>query len=92
MNFASLRFGAPEEVNFGFGSKLIDLQESGQDMILIFEGKGNGLSKDNFTAKLLGEDADGKLLFGYARLPWVDYPDAPATVFTASGLKLVNEE
>ncbi len=85
MDFASLRFGAPEEVNLGFGSRLIDMQESGSDLVLIFEGKGNGLSEANFTAKLLGRDSKGKLLFGYARLPWVDYPDAPATVFSGKG-------
>ena len=84
MDFSSLRFGAPEEVNYGFGSRLIDTQESGSDLILIFEGKGNGLDTGNFTARLLGKDREGKLLFGYARLPWVDYPDAPATVFAAS--------
>jgi len=84
MDLSSLRFGAPEEVNYGFGSRLIDTQESGSDLILIFEGKGNGLDAGNFTAKLLGKDREGKLLFGYARLPWVDYPDAPATVFAAS--------
>jgi len=83
MDPGSLRFGAPEEVNYGFGSKLIGMEESGPDLILIFEGKGNGLAEDNFTAKLLGKDDQGKLLFGYARLPWVDYPDAPASVHTA---------
>lgn len=65
--------------------QLQDVQESGSDLILVFEGKGNGLSKGNFTAKLLGKDKEGKLLFGYARLPWVEYPDAPATVFPATG-------
>ncbi len=84
MDFGSLRFGAPEEVNYGFGSRLIDMQESGSDLILVFEGKGNGLSESEFTAKLLGNDSDEKLLFGYARLPWVEYPDAPATVFATS--------
>jgi hypothetical protein len=71
-------------VNYGFGSRLIDMQESGSDLILVFEGRGNGLSESNFTAKLLGRDRDGKLLFGYARLPWVDYPDAPASVLASS--------
>lgn len=85
MDFSSLRFGAPEEVNYGFGSQLLETQQWGQDLVLVFEGKGNGLSESNFTARLLGQDKEGKLLFGYARLPWVDYPDAPATVFAASG-------
>jgi hypothetical protein len=72
-------------VHYGFGSSLIDIRESGSDLILVFEGRGNGLSESNFTAKLLGKDKVGRLLFGYARLPWVDYPDAPATVFAAAG-------
>jgi hypothetical protein len=84
MDLTSLRFGAPEEVDFGFGSQLIGIRKAGKDLELIFEGKGNGLAENNFTAKLLGRDAEGKLLFGYARLPWVDYPDQPATIFPAS--------
>ncbi|MEA3462748.1 MAG: hypothetical protein U9R49_12755, partial [Bacteroidota bacterium] len=80
MDFATLRFGAPEKVNYGYGSRLMDMQDSGSDLILVFEGKGNGLSEDNFAAKLLGKDNKGSLLFGYARLPWVDYPDAPASI------------
>lgn len=84
LDIGSLRFGAPDEVNFGFGSKLIDVEESGENLVLVFEGKGNGLSDLNFTAKLLGRDSEGKLLFGYARLPWVDYPDAPAKVSSQS--------
>jgi len=90
IDFSTLRFGAPEEVNYGFGSRLIDMQESGSDLILVFEGKGNGLSEDNFTAKLLGKDKEGNLLFGYARLPWVDYPDAPASVpLVSAGVPVV---
>jgi hypothetical protein len=85
MDFSTLRFGAPEEVNYGFGSQLLDVQDAGKDLVLVFEGKGNGLSERNFTTKLLGRDREGKLLFGYARLPWVNYPDAPATVFAESG-------
>jgi len=84
IDMGSLRFGAADEVNFGFGSMLIDAEESGENLVLVFEGKGNGLSDLNFTAKLLGRDSEGKLLFGYARLPWVDYPDAPAKVSSQS--------
>ena len=83
MDLTTLRFGAPEEVDFGFGSQLIGTRRAGKDMELIFEGKGNGLAENNFTAKLLGRDSEGKMLFGYARLPWVDYPDQAATVFSS---------
>lgn len=72
----SLRFGASEEVNFGRGSKLLRTEKSGDDLILVFEGAGNGLSEDNFVAKLLGKTRQGKLLFGYARLPWLNYNEA----------------
>jgi len=73
MDVSSLIFGASEEVNFGRGAKVLNSEKSGADLIVVFEGKGNGLTEDNFTAKLLGKTNEGKLLFGYARLPGVDY-------------------
>ena len=73
MDIESLRFGASEEVNFGRGCKVIDIEKDGKDLILVFEGKGNGITEDNFAAKLLGKTSKGNLLFGYARLPWLDY-------------------
>lgn len=73
VNVYSLRFGAPEEVDFGRGSKLSRTEREGKDLIAIFSGKGNGFADHNFAGKLLGRTSDGKLLFGYCRLPWVDY-------------------
>lgn len=73
MDIESLRFGAAEEVDFGRGSKVIDTEKSGPDMILVFDGTGNGLTDDNFVGKLLGKTAEGKLLFGWSRLPGVKY-------------------
>ncbi len=72
----SLRFGASEEVNFGRGSKVIKTEHDEKDLIVTFDGKGNGITDNNFAAKLLGLTTEGKLLFGYARLPWLDYPEA----------------
>lgn len=69
----SLRFGAPEEVDFGRACKPIKSQKSGKDLIVTFDGAGNGLTDDNFAAKLIGETVRGRLLFGYSRLPGVDY-------------------
>ncbi|HUV12266.1 MAG TPA: hypothetical protein VMY18_01420, partial [Acidobacteriota bacterium] len=69
----SLRFGASEEVNFGRGSRAIGTERSGDDLIVTFDGAGNGIDENNFAAKLLGKTRSGKLLFGYARLPWVSY-------------------
>jgi hypothetical protein len=61
--FDSLRFGAPEEVDFGRGSPLVRTEKAGPDLVAIFAGK------------LLGRSDSGKLLFGYTRLPWVCYDE-----------------
>jgi len=73
IDLGTLRFGASEEVNFGKGCKVSSTVKSGNDLIVTFDGTGNGLTQDNFVAKLLGRTSSGKLLFGYARLPWVEY-------------------
>ncbi len=73
IDLESLRFGAPEEVDFGQGCKAEKIEKVGKDAIITFSGKGNGISPDNFAAKLLGKDKQGKLLFGYSRLPGVSY-------------------
>jgi len=69
----TLRFGAPEKVDFGGGCKPTNSEKSGKDLIVIFDSAGSGITDDNFTAKLIGKTARGKLLFGYSRLPGVDY-------------------
>ncbi len=73
IDIGSLRFGACEEVNFGGGSKVVKTERSGEDLIVTFNGAGNGITNNNFAAKLLGKTSSGKLLFGYARLPGVKY-------------------
>jgi len=69
----SLRFGAPETVDFGGSCKPVKSERSGGDLIVAFDAAGNGITDDNFAAKLIGKTAKGKLLFGYSRLPGVDY-------------------
>lgn len=73
INIKSLRFGSSEKVNYGGGSKVLKTEKSGDDLIITFNATENGLNDNNFTAKLLGRTRKGKLLFGYARLPWVNY-------------------
>ena len=73
VDVGSLRFGAPEEVNFGRGCKATKTERAGDDLIVTFDAAGNGITEDNFAAKLLGKTSSGKLLFGYARLPGVNY-------------------
>lgn len=94
LDFSSLHFGASEEVNFGRGSKLIGSENSGEDVILIFEGAGNGLNDDNFAAKIIGKRKNGHMVFGFSRLPGVDYLEPalsarfPVLQKTKSGTKL----
>ena len=73
IDLASLRFGAAEEVNFGRGSKVFDTKKDGKDMIIRFYGEGNGLTKENFAAKLIGKNKEGSMLYGYTRIPGVEY-------------------
>lgn len=85
----SLRFGASEEVNYGRGCQVLTTENAGKDLIVIFNGKGNGITKDEFAPKLIGKYKDGRMLYGYARLPYIDYIEpilsARAPVFTESG-------
>lgn len=69
----SLRFGASSEVNFGRGSQVLAMEKDGPDLIVTFDGKGNGITKEEFAPKLIGKYKNGKMLYGYARLPYIDY-------------------
>lgn len=75
LDINSLRFGASEEVNFGRGCTIRKIKKEGPDLIVTFQGTGNGFTDDNFVGKLLGKTNEGKLFFGYARLPWVKYTE-----------------
>lgn len=92
MDMSSLRFGASEEVNYGRGSKVLKTESDGDDLIITFDGKGNGITKDEFAPKLIGKYKNGKMLYGYARLPYVDYIEpilsacAPAFIVSGKGL------
>lgn len=93
----SLRFGASEEVNYGRGCKVKKVEKSGDDLIVTFDGQGNGITKDEFAPKLIGKKKDGQLLYGYARLPYVDYIEpilsarAPVFVSTEKGFDITIE-
>lgn len=69
----SLRFGAYTEVNYGRGSFATGSRLAGRDLIVTFCGRDCGITADEFAPKLIGRDRRGHLLFGYARLPYVDY-------------------
>lgn len=72
----SLRFGSYKEVNFGRGCKPLKTCVSGKDLIVVFSGKGSGITAEEFAPKMIGKDKAGNMLYGYARLPYVDYQPA----------------
>lgn len=71
----TLRFGASMEVNYGRGSKVIETKNEGKDLIVTFDAEDSGITEEEFAPKLLGKTTAAKLLYGYARLPWVSYND-----------------
>jgi hypothetical protein len=73
VDIQSLRFGASTEVNFGKGCKAKSSEKSGSDLIVTFDAAGNGITADEFAPKLIGKTTSGSLLYGYARLPYVEY-------------------
>jgi len=73
IDIQSLRFGNPEDVNYGKGGKMLSSEKSGNDLIVTFNTVGNGIPEDEFAAKMLGKTINGKLLYGYARLPEVNF-------------------
>lgn len=68
IDLKSLKIGAPKTVNFGGGASYKSSTKSGRDLIVTFDGKGNGITFQNFATKLLGKTSDGKLLFGFSAL------------------------
>lgn len=89
----SLRFGSSKEVNYGRGSAVLSTENSGKDLIVIFDGEGNGITEDEFAPKLIGKYKNGRVLYGYARLPYIDYNEpilsarAPVFTETSKGLE-----
>ncbi|GAF05604.1 hypothetical protein [Saccharicrinis fermentans] len=68
VDIASLCFGASEEVDFGRGCKAVRTKKKGKDLIVEFDGVGNGISDDNFACKLLGKTKKGELIIGFSKL------------------------
>ena len=72
----TLIFGSYKEVNFGRGARAIKSRIEGNDLIVTFAAKGCVINADEWAPKLIGRSITGKLLWGYARLPYVNYRPA----------------
>lgn len=73
---SSLRFGAPSKVDFGRAASPISTSIRNGWLVATFAAKDCGFDENDGTAKLLGRDRKGGLVFGYARLPGepAEYP------------------
>ncbi|MCQ2111876.1 MAG: glycoside hydrolase family protein [Bacteroidaceae bacterium] len=91
----SLRFGSYAEVNYGRGAKPVKVRTEGNDLIVTFNGKGSGITEEEWAPKLIGSSKSGKLLWGYAKLPYVNYSPAvlsPSGVYEKDGDEWVEIE
>lgn len=66
---STLRFGAPSRVDFGKTSAPLSTRVTGTALVAEFSEAECGFQPSDRTAKLLGRDQKGGLVFGYAALP-----------------------
>ena len=88
----SLILGSYKEVNYGRGVKPVKVKQEGGDLIVTFSGKGSGIDANEWAPKLIGRSRTGKLLWGYARLQYVNYKPAilsPSAAYEKDGLQWV---
>ncbi|XPF94534.1 hypothetical protein ACM9HF_00550 [Colwellia sp. RE-S-Sl-9] len=68
IDITSLRFGAPEQVDFGNGSKVLKTIKQDNHLVIEFDGESHGFTADNFVGKMLGKTKKGELLIGFVKL------------------------
>lgn len=88
----SLTFGSYKEVNYGRGARAVKTRVEGNDLIVTFNAKGSGIDADEWAPKLIGRNKQGKLLWGYAKLPYVNYQPAvlsPCAPWEKDGKQLI---
>lgn len=76
LDLESLRLGSYTVVNFGGGCRATGIERHGRDAVVTFDAHGSGIDDKEFAPKLIGRDRKGRMVFGYARLPYVDYHPA----------------
>lgn len=76
IDLKSLRFGCSKDVNYGKGCKIISSKSDGVDLIVKFNTKGYLLPDSEFAPKIIGKSNNGKMIYGYARNPNVDFKPA----------------
>lgn len=90
VDVSSLRFGASTEVNYGRGCKPAKTENDGNDLIVTFSGNDHGITDAEFAPKLIGKYKDGRMLYGYARVPEVVYTEPFEDVLSRNGYIVVS--
>lgn len=76
LDLGSLRFGSHNKVNFGYGSRVISVHPQKKDLIIMFDAHGCGITEEEWAPKLIGKKKSGEMIYGYAKLSYVDYNPA----------------
>ncbi len=79
INLASLVFGSYDKVNYGNGFKAAASETDAQgNLIVTFTGSAgaSGITAEEFAPKMIGETNSGDIVYGYAKLPYVNYEPA----------------
>ena len=76
LDLGSLRLGAHNKVNYGYGSRVISVHPNKKDLIIMFDAHGSGITEKEFAPKLIGKTKSGEMIYGYAKLSYVDYEPA----------------
>jgi hypothetical protein len=69
MILQSFCFSASEEVNSGWGCKLLSSLHHAEGLVAAFDGDGNRTTETNFAGKLIGLTTGGELLVSFSKLP-----------------------
>ena len=69
LDLSTLRFGSPREVDYGRGAAPVKTRNEGSDLIATFRTKDAAFVATDFAAKVLVRRNDGRVTFGFVRLP-----------------------
>ncbi len=78
LDIESLRFGSHGKVNYGNGFKATATEAQGDDLIITFTGAAgaSGITEADFAPKMLGRSKAGEMVYGYAKMPCINYRPA----------------
>lgn len=84
LDLGSLVFGSYSMVNYGRGCRVSASERRPDGLLLTFSGDG-GIDEAEFAPKMIGRDRQGRMVYGYARLPWVNYRPAVLSALRPTG-------